>query len=272
MSIEKRTYGLQIRAEGNGTDTPLRLTGYAAKYHTKSNDLGGFRETILPGAFKKAVSNNGPNGDDVRMLKNHDPHYVLGRTKSGTLQLRSDVVGLHFECDLPDTQYARDLHTSVSRGDMSGCSFAFKVDPDGDEWTGDEEDNSLQLRKLRSVSLFDVSAVTYPAYEDTQVSARALEMVSARCIKPPAAPTDWDTERKLGLKRLGQIYERDAAAVQRHDDRVAEEIDRKWDRHALEQEIDRLETLLTRRSLSMDEAIETERRLGHLRHALSYRA
>jgi len=121
MSIEKRSHGLKVRAESSGD--VLQLSGYAAKYNSKSTDLGGFREQIAPGAFDKALRENA----DVRALKNHDANYVLGRTKSGTLRLSTDSVGLRFTVDLPPTQYAMDLHTAVKRGDMDQCSFAFKA-------------------------------------------------------------------------------------------------------------------------------------------------
>lgn len=181
MSKETRTYkGMSIRADSNGT--VLRLTGYAAKFNSSTLLNKGahnqFRETIAPTAFARALRENA----DVRMLRNHDPNFVLGRTKSGTLRLSADKVGLLFECMLPDTQDARDLHTVIARGDMDQCSFAFKATKDewGDSDDYDENGRPIPLRTLRDVDLFDVSAVTYPAYEDTSVSARALEVVAAR--------------------------------------------------------------------------------------------
>jgi len=146
------------------------IQGYAAKYNTLSGDLGGFKERIAPGAFARSLK----EGCDCRCLYNHDQNLVLGRTKSGTLSLQEDKVGLNFLCTLPDTSYARDLHTLIKRGDVSQCSFAFTVQDD--EWgVGlDDEGEQCSIRTLRDVNLMDVSAVTYPAYEDTQVSARQL--------------------------------------------------------------------------------------------------
>jgi uncharacterized protein len=110
---------------------------------------------------------------DVRALINHDPTRILGRTKSGTLKLADSASGLNFRVELPDTGYARDLHESIKRGDISQCSFAFTANED--EWTDEEIDGEMcSIRTLKSVTVFDVSAVTYPAYEETSVSARDL--------------------------------------------------------------------------------------------------
>jgi len=196
MSKEVRTFkGASLRAEGDGTDTPLRLTGYAAKFNSSTLINKGaanqFRETIAPTAFARALREKA----DVRMLRNHDANYILGRTKSGTLRLSTDNVGLLFECNLPNTQDARDLHTVISRGDLDQCSFGFKAVDDswGDSDDYDENGARIPLRTLRDVDLFDVSAVTYPAYEDTSVSARALETVAARRGNQRVIPAkvDW---------------------------------------------------------------------------------
>src|SRR5216684_3700996 len=191
MSKEVRHYkGMSLRAEGDGSATPLRLTGYGAKFNSTTLVNKGasnqFRETIAPTAFARALREKA----DVRMLRNHDPNFVLGRTKSGTLRLSLDNVGLFFDCNLPDTQDARDLHTLVARGDVDQCSFAFKAVKDewGDSDDYDENGARIPLRTLRDVDLFDVSAVTYPAYSDTTVSARALEIVAERQGNQRPAP------------------------------------------------------------------------------------
>jgi uncharacterized protein len=166
MEIERRyvTATISLRSAPAGSPSPGILYGYAAKYNSWSNDLGGFKEQIKLGAFDRALREK----QDIRFLMNHDPNVVLGRWKSGTLGLKTDSTGLYFTCELPDTQAGRDLHTLVARGDVSQCSFAFKVAPSGDSW-----DRSRTQRTLIDVDLFDVSAVTYPAYEDTNISARS---------------------------------------------------------------------------------------------------
>jgi HK97 family phage prohead protease len=155
----------QIRVAGD-EGAIMRLAGYAARFNSYSQDLGGFREKILPGAFKKSLASA-----DVRCLMNHDPNLVLGRMSSRTLRVMEDSEGLRFEVILPNTQQARDLYETVKRGDINQCSFAFTVDEDGDEWSEDvdERGNRFIARTLRAVNVFDVSAVTFPAYTDTTV-------------------------------------------------------------------------------------------------------
>lgn len=163
--IERRVFPLtELRAEGEG-DGPKKIHGYAAVFNSWSVDLGGFRERIAPGAFAQTIQ-----GADVRALFNHDPNYVLGRTKSGTLSLREDSKGLATEVDPPDAQWARDLVTSISRGDIDQMSFGFRTVKD--QWAA--QDKALQERTLLEVELVDVSFVTYPAYARTSAGVRTL--------------------------------------------------------------------------------------------------
>ena len=171
--IERRvvTSPLSLRAAPSGVASPGVLEGYAAKFNTWSEDLGGFREQIKPGAFDRALREK----QDVRMLLNHDPSIVLGRWKAGTIGLKADSTGLHFHCVLPDTQDGRDVHTLVKRGDVTQCSFAFKIPDGGQQWYHATEEGTgkkFDARFVTDLDLFDVSVVTYPAYEDTEVSAR----------------------------------------------------------------------------------------------------
>lgn len=162
----------ELRAETDGDKR--YLSGYAATYNTLSDDLGwGLRERIIPGAFQRAVSED----QDVRHLINHDPNLVLGRTKAGTTKLTDDSKGLKFRTLMPDTQYARDLFTSVERGDIDECSFGFVAVRTAwiEERDPDNEEKMRTIRELHDVDLFDVSTVTYPAYPGTSTAAgRAL--------------------------------------------------------------------------------------------------
>ena len=143
------------------------ISGHAAVFNQLSDNLGGFREKILPGAFTDAIQN-----DDVRALFNHDPNIILGRNKAGTLRLMQDDHGLRFEIDAPDTQACRDLQVSIGRGDISQCSFGFRVMPGDAEWTEDAAGNIT--RTVRKAGLFDVSPVTYPAYPQTDCATRSM--------------------------------------------------------------------------------------------------
>lgn len=142
-----------------------KITGHAAVFNELSEDLGGFREKIAPGAFADTIQDG-----DVRALWNHDTNFVLGRTKANTLRLSEDDIGLATEYDFPDTSFARDLLTLIRRGDVSQQSFGFMVLPDGEKWR--LEEGGL-IRILTKVELFDVSPVTFPAYPQTDVKARA---------------------------------------------------------------------------------------------------
>ena len=152
---EQRTIDVDVGA----LDTRGRtVVGYAATYGTLSEDLGGYREQISPGAFAGVLD------ADVRALLNHDPNEVLGRTKSGTLRLFDEPRGLRFELDLPDSPLGENMRTAIGRGDLDGASFRFEV---GDEaWDGD-------LRTIKTVkALHDVTLATYPAYPAASVELR----------------------------------------------------------------------------------------------------
>lgn len=172
---EKRALACEVRAEETEEGQVARIVGHGAVFNKRSDMIMGmFKEEIAPGAFDDVL------GDDVRALFNHDPNFVLGRTRSNTLALSVDTEGLRYEITPPDTQSVRDLVLApLSRGDITGSSFAFRVAPDGDEWH--EEDDGLIVRTITRFSrLLDVSPVTYPAYPDAGAAARSLE---ARCAE-----------------------------------------------------------------------------------------
>ena len=166
---EQRTYNVTFECRQD-ENQPARIRGHAAVFNEFA-DIFGFRERILPGAFTEAI-----NRDDVRALFNHDSNFVLGRNKSGTLRMSEDSKGLAVEIDMPDTQLIRDMVTEpINRGDVSQMSFAFRVVQD--EWR--HFDDKPDERDIKEVRLYDVSPVTYPAYEGTDVAlasrSRSLE-------------------------------------------------------------------------------------------------
>ena len=156
---------LRVRTEeGEG----MCIEGHAAVFDSWSEPMGGFfpfKETVRSGAFIESIKN-----DDIRALFNHDPNYILGRNTSGTLELLEDEQGLKVKIYPPDTQWARDLAKSINRGDINQMSFGFVVEED--QWRS--EDN-YDVRELRKVKLYDVSPVTYPAYQSTDVGIRGME-------------------------------------------------------------------------------------------------
>lgn len=142
------------------------LVGHAARFNSLSDDLGGFRELVLPGAFKRSLREN----SDIRALVDHDPSKILGRTNAGTLKVFEDKMGLAVDIQPPDTQAGRDVATSIRRGDVDQMSFAFSVV--SEDW---ETKDSLDIRTLEEVRLHEVSIVTFPAYPQTHIALRSLK-------------------------------------------------------------------------------------------------
>jgi len=157
-TIEMRAEaGDEFQAESN------ILIGYASVFGIEAEIGGYFREKIQKGAFSRAINES----QDVRALVDHEPSKILGRTKAKTLSLREDEKGLAVEIQLPDTTLAKDIRESIKRGDISQMSIGFIVRQE--EWDYKQE---VPLRTISDVDLFDVSVVTYPAFEDTEISLR----------------------------------------------------------------------------------------------------
>ena len=177
----RRGYPMTLELRDAGDGTMPHIVGHAAVYNSWSQDLGGFKERVLPGAFAKSLGVS-----DVRALFNHDPNFLLGRTKSGTLTLSDEAKGLHIDALPPDTQTIRDLVLEpMRRGDVDQMSFSFIVRGDelwdreptagtGAVWRSPKQAGGLYERDLLDLELFDVSPVTFPAYTRTDVAVRAL--------------------------------------------------------------------------------------------------
>lgn len=147
-STEKRTVG-----------------GYASVFNSQSQDLGGFGEIVLPSFFNKTLADGAPG---VICRFNHQDNFLLGTTRSRTLRLTKDNVGLFYEADLP--QCRGDVYEMVSRGDVANSSFAFQCYED--EWRTGE--GGYPIRQLVSGRLIDVAPVTTPAYPSATVGLRSL--------------------------------------------------------------------------------------------------
>lgn len=156
---EKRSIAysnLEVRAENEGKT----LVGYAAVWDSPSEYMG-FTEFVKRGAFSKTLN----DGADVRLLIDHEG-VPLARSKSGTLALEEDERGLRVEAELdPMNPDAARIMSAMKRGDLSQMSFAFRTIKDN--WNNDRS-----VRELREVQLFDVSVVTFPAYEQTVAELR----------------------------------------------------------------------------------------------------
>lgn len=166
-------------------DDGIRVSGFAAVYDSWSGDLGGFKERIARGAFGPALE-----GSDVRFLLNHDG-LPLARHRgrdTDTMVLEDRDEGLWFETVLdPSDPDVQRLTPKLQRGDLDQMSFAFSLPEDGsgEEWDYEQEQKGRSWEgRLRTITrfseLFDVSAVTYPAYVDTEVALRSLERLEGQ--------------------------------------------------------------------------------------------
>jgi len=183
----------ELRDSGSGGSK--RLSGYAAKFGVLSENLGGFREKIAPGAFADSIRTA-----DVRLLINHEG-LPLARTKSGTLKLSEDHAGLRFHAELDgsDPDVAR-IVPKMQRGDLNQMSFGFYTKRES--WNRDDPKNAV--RTLLEVELFDVSLVTFPAYPQTGAGIRSPQEIYRDFINAsPALPASViDAQSKLRRHQL----------------------------------------------------------------------
>jgi len=148
------------------------LEGYASVFEQRSKPIFEnnrlFYEVIGRSAFDEALQREDLN---VVLTFNHQRDKVIARTKSGTLQLSTDEIGLRFRATVPNTTLGNDIYELVSRGDLFENSFAFIVRKGDDEWTTDEQGNNIRTIN-RITKLYDVSVVVDGAYTNTDVFAR----------------------------------------------------------------------------------------------------
>lgn len=165
MEFEARGKHVRLPAEVRADDDGILVEGYAAVFNEETDIGGFFRERIEPGAFSEAIGR-----DDVVFLINHDG-LPLARTRSGTLTLSEDERGLKISTRLAegDPDVAR-IVGKMKRGDLDKMSFAFW--PDVQEW---DDSGDVPLRTIKKASLHDVSIVTTPAYDGTEIGLRSLE-------------------------------------------------------------------------------------------------
>jgi HK97 family phage prohead protease len=212
---------LQVRAAASA-DGPIPFSGHAIVYDswtTVYDWFGEYQERIARGAAARALAE-----DDVRLLMNHDANYVLARKRGedgDTLRLSEDSVGLLAEADMAPTSFARDLAISMARGDVSGMSFAFEVLQE--EW--DTRPDGMWMRTIQEIRLYDVSIVTYPAYDQTDAGLRTLlrsdlptrkafaELLLREEAPAKDVPTDEDTARSRALAEDEAHHHRAVAAI-----------------------------------------------------------
>lgn len=166
MEYQTRAHSADFKVRRDGEDNHPVIEGYFSVFNSNYEMGQGMSESIAPGAFE------GQTSEDVRALIDHETRLVLGRTKSGTLQLSQDERGLWGKIDInPNDGDAMNLVARVERGDVSQCSFGFDI---LDEETEFRDDGSIHWT-IKSVKLYEVSVVTFPAYTDTSVSCRSQQ-------------------------------------------------------------------------------------------------
>lgn len=162
-----RTYSQKICTRADEETGDRYISGYFSVFNSNYEMWQGASESIDPGAFDGAL------GDDIRCLTDHDSRLVLGRTRAGTLFLRTDEKGLWGEVKINSKdQDAVNLYERVARGDVNQCSFGFEILDE--ERTEDPISGDVHWT-IKKVKLHEVSVVTFPAYEDTEVTARKRE-------------------------------------------------------------------------------------------------
>jgi len=188
------TSPIEFRADDNVEQKGSYIQGYSAVFGTIYQMFEGYTETIAKGAFDDC------DMSDVVCLYNHDDEELpLGRTTSKTLELSVDDKGLYFKNLMPDTQRGKDVATSISRGDISGCSFAFTVK---EQIITDNADGSC-LRTITKIGkLYDVGPVMFPAYIETDVEVEEYKrsINGAKPIEQSKINPQYFTELEFNLK------------------------------------------------------------------------
>ena len=204
--LTRSSYEFEVRAASD--DNGTHITGRPIVYNSRTN-IGPFDEIIERGALDKT------NLKDVRFLVNHDTSKIpLARSRNNnansTMQLSVDERGMviRVNLDVENNAEARSLYSAVQRGDISGMSFMFAIDDE--EW--EDLDKEHPTRHIRAIStVVEVSAVTFPAYEDTEINARSKEALdnarqtveTARSKEQKSVDTDELELLKLKTKILG---------------------------------------------------------------------
>lgn len=166
LKRQTRSFSSDLKTRSEENDDMV-IEGYFAVFNSETELWRGAYEEIDPEAFNKTLNN------DIRALINHDTNLVLGRNKSGTLELKADSRGLWGSIKInPNDTDAVNLYERVKRGDVDQCSFGFNI---LNEETDFRDDGTVKWR-LKEVDLHEVSIVTFPAYSDTGVQARKQEI------------------------------------------------------------------------------------------------
>lgn len=195
MSDNERIFtAVPVEVRASATGISRSIGGYAAVFNRYSDNLGGFVERIAPSFFNKSRADGWP---DVIARYNHDDAYLLGATRSGTLQLSIDETGLNYTVALPEAR--NDVLELVTRGDIGKSSFAFQTFED--DWGVSEQ--GYPSRTLVSGRLVDVAPVNTPAYRDSSVGLRSLAKKMDASVEDVVELAKSDELRKLFVRTDG---------------------------------------------------------------------
>lgn len=162
-----RTLRTELATRSSEDKEDLFIEGYFAVFEKPTELWPGAFEEIAGGAFDKTL------GNDIKALIDHEAMYVLGRNKSGTLDLESKEYGLWGQIKVNQNDSdAMNLYARVQRGDVDQCSFGFNIISEETEW---RDDGTVKWR-VTEIDLHEVSICTFPAYKDTGVQARKDEV------------------------------------------------------------------------------------------------
>lgn len=187
---ERQVRAAPVRFETRDENNEPHICGYFAVYNSNYEIWDDMSESIAPGAFSGSMSG------DIRALVNHDSTLVLGRTKAHTLELRDDEHGLWADISVnTEDRSAMDLYARVQRGDVDQCSIGFRILKEETEW---RDDGSVHWT-IQEAELFEVSACTFPAYQETNISARTAQREALRGERLEA----WKTKMKGKVNRHG---------------------------------------------------------------------
>lgn len=166
-----RTLTLPMKLETRDDEGTAKIEGYFAVYNDVYEIAPGMSESIAPGAFQDSLSG------DVRMLINHNTDLVIARTAAGTMELRDDNHGLFAIAQVnPNDRAAMDEYARIQRGDVTQASIGFEIIDEEAEY---RDDDSVHWT-IRKAKLWEVSPCTFPAYENTNISAREKDRKEAR--------------------------------------------------------------------------------------------
>jgi HK97 family phage prohead protease len=165
----------------------LSIEGYFAVFNSIYEIAPGMTESVAKGAFSRTLSG------DIRALINHDTTLVLGRASAHTLELREDEHGLWGKVSInPNDTDAMNLYERVKRGDVDGCSFGFEIVKEDSEV---RNDGSIHWT-IEDVNLYEVSACTFPAYQETNIAARSADKAEIKKRELEA----WKNKMKVRLE------------------------------------------------------------------------